>query len=342
MLAQSMTPLVRLLPCAILLVSACAHQTARPQPAEKAPFCSAEEHHSAEGSLGVSGALAALNARFLETHARARQQRCSYLEHDGLVLRYAFGMLEARLHGVVLQPATNVLPAEYHPIKDVTHALFLAALIVSSPDPAEKHRQTPAAVQAIEAVLAELAQPGSLALKLIAPEHVERQRRILLRSKAALLAQDLAAARGELDQAHDDLEQNLSVVATATVRGIHQAVQKVRTDVERRDKSAWGKVLVVIAVAHQARAEALEVQYFERLLHEPMQEGAHGERRMVIAENLEQPEAQYGLLSMHLVDQLGGRLLFEDRARLQRDVLSGHAAELDRLLPPVSATAPTH
>ena len=96
----------------------------------------------------------------------------------------------------------------------------------------------------------------------------------------------------------------------------------------------------MIGVAHQARAESLEVQYFERLLREPRKEGALGERRLVVAEAASEPAEQIDLLAAHLVDQLGGRLIFGDKARLQRDVLSDHVGELERLLPEVRERLP--
>lgn len=310
--------------------------TSSESPDESTPvWCASEPHESIDRKLGVDGALAELNELFLSVHASARLRRCRALSREGLVIRYAAGELEARFRGRVLHPTANILPPDYHALKSVAHALFLAAILASEGDdvdPGERKQ----AVAAIEAIERELGDPKSTARRLIPEAHVARQHHILALSRAALGADDGAGARKAIEEATPALQQVLAHVATEQVRALHHAVQAIRAEVEREQPDAWDSLLVVVAVAHQARAESLEVQYFERLLREPRKEGALGERRLVVAEGASEPAAQIDLLAAHLVDQLGGRLIFGDKARLQRDVLSDHVGELERLLPRVS------
>jgi hypothetical protein len=84
---------------------------------------------------------------------------------------------------------------------------------------------------------------------------------------------------------------------------------------------------------HQARAREIGIRYFERLLAEPVGEGARNERRLVVAEGMIRGPEQYGLLATHLVDQAGASAIFNDALRLQSDVTADDGGVLDSLLP---------
>jgi hypothetical protein len=327
----------------VALLWACA-QTAPGRPSPEAPtaaaapgeWCVATELESRESEHGVSGALAALNGRFLEAHARAREDSCRQLESQRLVIRYSFGTVEARYRGKPLQGGRlDVLPAEYHPLKDVSHAVFLAALIFAEPPGDARTVHAREALGATDAVLAELRDSGSKASQLIPREHQDRQRRLLDSTQRALTAfidggLDEPAARAYFEAVRADLLENVRVVAGAVLRGLHQQVQKIRAQVDPRD---WDSLVVVVGVMHQARAREIGIQYFERLLSEPVGEGARNERRLVVAEGMVRGPDQYGLVATHLVDQAGASAVFDDALRLQRDVLADDGGVLDSLLP---------
>jgi hypothetical protein len=337
-----MTEAKRLVPFFALL-SACAH-TAPGRPAPVAPsaaepaeeWCIAAAHDSREADRGVSGALAILNGRFLEAHARARKESCQQLESQRLVIRYSSGVLEARFRGKALpEGQVDVLPREYHPVKDVSHAVFLVALILAERPGDVRTAHARDALGATEAVMSELSDPASKAWQLIPADQQERQRRILGATQRALTALvagklDDAAARAYFSSVQVDLRENIRAVARALVRGLHQAVQRVREQVDPRD---WDSVVVVVGVAHQARAREIGIQYFERLLSEPVGEGARNERRLVVAEGMIRGPEQYGLLAAHLVDQAGASAIFNDALRLQSDVTADDGGMLDSLLP---------
>src|SRR5262249_50307436 len=129
----------------------------------------------------------------------------------------------------------------------------------------------------------------------------------------------------------DDLVENLRSISASLVRNLHKQVQAIREAVSKRDPSAWNGVIVVVGVMHQARAREIGIQYFERLLEEPIGEGARNERRLIVAENRTTAPAQYGLLSAHLVDQSAATLIFGDPLRLQYDVLADDGGALESL-----------
>lgn len=284
-----------------------------------------------------AGPLHALNRQFLAAHARARAAECERLMRDGLVIRYTFGALEARWRGRPIggRPTINVLPAEFHPVKDVSHAVFLAVLLLREPPSTEATRRLDAAVAAIDAAAREL---DGEAGRRIPAALLPAQRRLLARTRALLVghrerprtAEDL---RRYVEDVREDVKTNLQAVAGAVVRGLHAEVTRIREAVAREDPRAWDDVVIVVAVSHQSRAREISVQYFERLLGEPVGEGARGERRLVVAEGLTRGPDQLELVATHVVDRVGAAEIFGEVDRLQRDAMAEDGGALDELLP---------
>ncbi len=305
-------------------------------PTSEPVWCAAPVRSSAEGKLGVSGALAALNQEFLKAHAAARKEACEKLESEHLVLRYAFGSLEARYKGKdLLGGPVNILPPEYHPIKDVSHAVLLAALLFQS-KPTEGRASASSVLSVIDAALAQLDDAKSPTTKLIPSARLPAQKRLLMATRGAVLAfsqgkLDDGAQRAFFTKVRPDLEENIRSVSGAFLRELHRRVEEARKKVD--DPKAWANLVVVVGSAHQARAREIGVQYFERLLEEPVGEGARNENRLVVSESLWSPADQLGLLATHLVDQTSGELVFGDPLRLQWDVLADSGGVLDALMP---------
>jgi hypothetical protein len=320
-----------------------------PRPgADTAPakdWCLASELGSEEGKFGVTGALAQLNTQFLAAHARARAEECGRLERQRLVVRYSFGALEARWKGQPLgKEPISVLPTAFHPIKDVSHAVFLAALLFEESAGSHRDQHVADARAAVTAVIDELGAATSTVARMVPADLIERQRRILAATQAAL--DDFAAGtfddqkqQAYFSRVRPEIEENLRVVSGALVRELDRNVRQLRSDVEKVDPRAWDSVVVVVGVSHQARAREIGIQYFERLLAEPVGEGARNERRLVVAESMPGGPEQYGLLAAHLVDREGAERIFGDASRLQWDVLADSGGVLDQLLPPRKAGA---
>lgn len=323
---------------AALVAFGCAHAPAETAAPVKASRCTAGLTPTSEGEHGVVGALAQLNAQLRAAHQAARVEACGQLGGDRLVIRWMFGRLEARWRGQLLTPeGLDILPASYHPLKDVAHAVLLASLLFDAPAGPARDQEVAAAIGAIDAVLAEIDGAGP-ASKLIPPEQLPRQGRMLERTREALVK----FAAGRLPEAErrqyfaavrPDVVESLRVVAAELVRNLDREVREVRRKVEAQDPRAWDSVLVLAASVHQARARELGVQYFERLLAEPVGEGARNERRLVVSESVFAQADQYGLLALHLVDQAASADVFGDPLRLQWDALGDPGGALDAVLP---------
>jgi hypothetical protein len=320
-----------------LAVACGAHTATTPGPATEAPslptkppspsssWCVAEPLRSPESQHGVAGPLAEVNIQFLQAHARARASQCTELETNRLVLRYSFGLFEARFRGRELT-STYILPDEYHPVKDVSHAVYLAALLFAEPSGVERDRHVVQTLSALRSAFAEIQDPSSPTAKLLPPRFRERESRLLQRTLAAL--ESFSAARlgpdgqkAYFEAVRLDLKDNLRDIAVASLRKLHDAVESTRMQMLELDPRAWNSALVVVGVMHQARAREIGIQYFERLLGEHAGEGARNEQRLVVAEHMTAPSDQLGLLSAHLVDEEGAAVVFGDPLRLQWDAL---------------------
>ncbi len=346
------SPRTRLLPLLFIVATACnAHvppgqsgpiEQAPPQSSSAStspPWCVADALGTSEPKPGVVGPLADLNSQFLKAHARARAHECLDLESNRLVLRYSFGLFEARFRGKQLT-RTSVLPKEYHPVKDVSHAVYLSALLFAEPSGVERDRNTLQTLSTLDAALAEMRAPSPPTAPLLPPRYQEREMRLLQRTREAVARFSLGELTPEeqktyFDSVRSDLKDNLRDIATASLQGLHAAVEATRVEVAKIDPKAWDSALVVVGVMHQARAREIGIQYFERLLHEPVGEGARNERRLVVAEQMTVPSQQLGLLAAHLVDQGGANAIFADPLRLQWDALGDvDAATFDALFHP--------
>ncbi len=322
---------------ALTTAFACAHAPAQ---APTAARCTAALTPTSERGAGVTGALAELNEQVRQAHRAARAQGCEQLDGDRLVIRFAFGKLEARWKGEALTPeGLDVFPAEYHPLKDVAHAVLLAALLFEEgPGPA-RDRRVADAIRALQDVVAEIDGAGA-AGKLIPAGQLPRQRRVLELTGAAL-TRFQSGALGDRERreyfaaVRRDLTETMHVVSAALLRNLDREVKAIRA---RVDEAAWSSALVLVAAVHQARAREIGAQYFERLLGEPLGEGARNERRLVVSENLFTSADQYGLLATHLVDAAVAAAIFDDPLRLQRDALGDVGDVLDELLPAGTAS----
>ncbi|HVH44444.1 MAG TPA: hypothetical protein VM925_18955 [Labilithrix sp.] len=298
-------------------------------------FCLADEHSSLE-KHGEADPLPALDRRFLKAHTRARAEECRRLESERLVIRFSFGQLEARWHGEpLLGGKVDVLPSEYHAVKNASHAVFLAGLLFD-----DHSKEAPVhvadAVASLDDAIRHLHDGSSESAKRIPASLLPAQERLLVETRTAIAAfgkgeLDAAAQKAFFAKVRPDVLANLRTVSGALVRGLDATVKRVRAAVEEKDPKAWDGLVVLVTVSHQARAREIGVQYFERLLGEQAGEGARNERRLIVSEGLGKAPQQYGLLVAHIVDQVGSQRVFDDPLRLQWDVLADDGGALDEL-----------
>ena len=112
---------------------------------------------------------------------------------------------------------------------------------------------------------------------------------------------------------------------------VHENVNSWRGELSSEE---WAKLKVVICSSHQPRSGELVSQYFRRILNEKATPGALGEDKIIYAESVFSEEKAINVLARHIIDQKAGQAFFNDRFRLQKDLLSDATSEyLDKLLP---------
>lgn len=152
---------------------------------------------------------------------------------------------------------------------------------------------------------------------------LQRQRKIIDDSLAFL---DAAIENRRVEKtALDDfarqmapvLMQNVDEAARAELDAVHSHVTEWRHQMTPEE---WKALHVVVMGAHMPRDEEITMQYFERLLDEPM-EG----HRIIFAEGLWEEPRALELLGTHLVDGSAGVAFFGEFMRMHRDLLSDAA-----------------
>jgi hypothetical protein len=113
------------------------------------------------------------------------------------------------------------------------------------------------------------------------------------------------------------LLENVDEAARVELDALHSHVSEWR---HQMTPDEWKALHVVVMVAHMPRDEELTVQYFQRLLDEPI-EG----HRIICAEGLWEEPRALDLLGTHLVDGSAGVAFFGEFMRMHRDLLADAA-----------------
>lgn len=311
-----------------------------PQLAQSEPevWCASDKLPPVETFSGVGGSLSSLSERFREAHQRARAKQCTVLATQQLMIRYAFGTLEARWKGVELGRPANLFTPRVHALKAVSHSVFLAALLFEEPAGPDRESHLQDTLRDISALRTDLTEPKTEAAKAFLPDERSDQIAILTLTSKALEA----FRNGQLDQngrrdyfvsVRRPLTENLRRASVAVLTKVHEAVSAYKKEVDATDSTAWASLVVLASVSHQGRARDIVVQYFERLLGETVAEGASLENRLVILEGQSKPAAQRAGLAGHNVDRQFAEVIFGDPGRLQWDVMGDSGGFLESLLP---------
>jgi len=113
------------------------------------------------------------------------------------------------------------------------------------------------------------------------------------------------------------LLENVDEAAKVELDALHSHVSEWR---EQMTPDEWKALHVVVMVAHMPRDEELSVQYFQRLLDDPI-EG----HRIICAEGLWEEPRALELLATHLIDGAAGVAFFGEYMRMHRDLLADAA-----------------
>ena len=214
----------------------------------------------------------------------------------------------------------NAIPPTYTALKEVSHvllALWVAAWNTSSENAAKQTALYAPHLTAVEKGLADSVIPAS---------DRPRQRRLL--AAAQELIREAALGQGipkpTLTQwarrVAPDILENVTEAARAQLELMNTEMTRILMSMDPDEKSAF---FVVVGGVHQARANNIQMQYFQALLGA---ESLENDRRVIYAESIRDARGALDLLGTHILDRAIAIDFFASPTRMQRDLL-GDAAK---------------
>jgi hypothetical protein len=277
--------------------------------------------------LAVAGALPAvaatpaeqaaddLNAAVLKTYRQAKSVR---LAQTSPVIVVSFDQLVMIRDGS--ERRVDFTPRAYDNFKDMSHTVMgfygAAALGMAAPtgDWAAQFRTLR---DRAGAALPQLAALG------LAGDRLDRETRLLA---GGIAFADRMLAAGAVTQADTTayarqmaplILANAADAAVAQIEGLHAIVQQFRAEIGDEE---WRRLYVIVLGSRMPRAGNLQFQYFVNALGP-----AAIDNRLFYAEGISDVTGGLGLLATIVTDRELSAAVFDDRLRMDRDVLADGA-----------------
>ena len=215
----------------------------------------------------------------------------------------------------------QIQPPNYQSLKAVAHIPFAVFLMFDQSDFGQLTEGRVAELRNYRKLIVNA--QSSLGDRGFSDSQLQRQKKIIDDSLAFL---DVAIENRQVQKTALDefarqmtpvLLENVDEAARAELDALHSHVTEWRHQITPDE---WKALHVVVMGAHMPRDEEITMQYFERLLDEPV-EG----RRIIFAEGLWEEPRALDLLGTHLVDGSTGTAFFGEFMRMHRDLLSDAA-----------------
>ena len=216
----------------------------------------------------------------------------------------------------------QIQPPIYQALKAVAHVPFAVFLMFDQSDFGELTEERIAELRGYRKLIVDA--ESSLGDRGFSDSRLQRQRKIIDDSLTFL---DGAIENRQVQKTALDvfarhmtpvLLENVDEAARVELDALHSHVSEWRHQMTAEE---WKALHVVVMGAHMPRDEEITMQYFERLLDEPI-EG----RRIIFAEGLWEEPRALDLLGTHLVDGSTGAAFFGEFMRMHRDLLSDAAS----------------
>jgi putative intracellular protease/amidase len=280
-----------------------------------------------------SGLLAALNERFHSDYEELVQLTRLSLQHAGSPVLILIGN-QLVLHRGGRREVATAIPPLYHQLKAVGHMVFGVYLSLRVRGRGGLSESALVQIEQqhhlVNAVLRKLEGQG------FPPALRDVQRRMLVAASAIL-----SSVRQLRDVDFDALKR-FAVEMGCEMRANNERAQHAELDAIHGAVTSWLDAMsqaereglyVVVCGSRQARYEEIAMTYFRALLGEVAAEGASGARRLVYVEARFEEAHALDEIARHIIDQDAGDAFFDDRFRMQRDLLgAGAAAYVETLL----------
>ncbi len=215
----------------------------------------------------------------------------------------------------------QIQPPIYQSLKAVAHIPFAVFLMFDQSNFGQLAEARVAELRGYRKLIVDA--QSSLGDRGFSDSQLKRQRKIIDDSLAFLDAtiENRQVQKTALDdfakQVTPVLLANVDEAARVELDALHSHVSEWR---HQMTPDEWKALHVVVMGAHMPRDSEMTMQYFERLLDEPI-EG----HRIIFAEGLWEEPRALDLLGTHLVDGSAGAAFFGEFMRMHRDLLSDAA-----------------
>jgi hypothetical protein len=216
---------------------------------------------------------------------------------------------------------SEIQPPLYQALKAVAHIPFAVFLMFDQSNFGPLTDQRIAELRDYRKLIVDA--KSSLGDRGFSESQLQRQQKIIDDSLAFLdaMIENRQVQKTKLDefarQMAAVLLENVDEAAKVELDALHSHVSEWR---HQMSPDEWKALHVVVMVAHMPRDEELSVQYFQRLLDDPI-EG----HRIICAEGLWEEPRALELLATHLIDGAAGVAFFGEYMRMHRDLLADAA-----------------
>jgi hypothetical protein len=269
-------------------------------------------------------AATTMNKEFRDRYAETRDKMRADLD---VILFVSSGRMMLRQKGEPdwIRSFSPPVVDQYKVIAHVPLGTYVMALPYADKPASDELRAKAAAYREKARALAD--QLDHLA---IPPAQRPRQRLMLDPSLAMLdkLASDGTVGRAELEafarrMGPPQLE-NADISAAILLDTLHATTQEMRAKLK---PGQWERLYVLVMGGKMPRAGNLQFEYFVRVLGR-----GEIERRLIYTEGLTNPDLAFPLMGTILIDRTIGHGFFNDRYRMDRDLLSdGARKHLDQM-----------
>ena len=277
--------------------------------------------------------IAALDARFVEIYEATRKRLLDRQKERALILVNEDYMLLYH-RGRAPQVVTGLRPPLYDKLKTSSHVpLAIYCLLI---DHAELGADLPPdIVQALRDYREELARTANdLDTTQDSKDGLLPRRVGIAERAAAFLDRTIGEGRVSPDDFRDfcrgiiaDINAGFAASTKVQLDTCHRHMMRLKEEVLSPEE--WASLHVVIMGPHMAHRDNNILQYFSRLLHTPK----YADQRVVYYEG-DDVDGAFALMGTAILDRQASHQIFENDARLHRDVLADATKTyLDELLP---------
>lgn len=276
-----------------------------------------------------TGPLAVINCNFhTQYEKRIAQVIATFGAPGGRPIALAIGnTLVLKYNGKT--ETVIITPAPYHEIKAFSHLVFTLYLILSQSSAGKLNPKTIQALQQLQTQIENaikdlptmnLSDDAAKVALQLSNQTTQFIKTLLIHNQwTDIQLSDFYT------QIASTLKDAMKIGTQAELNTLDEAINKWILPMNTMERQQIG---IVVAAAHQARAEEISIQYFVKKFSKPQPKaGAKNENGLVILEGKFDETAALALLARHYLDREVGQVIFNDPARMQRDVMADTGSE---------------